>query len=232
MVGHETDDGQVEDVGHPLGGQARGFPGAFAVKTGRALEGFDEGARGFTSLVEAPERVRKLGRFLEQFGGRIARLEPRLPGVHFPDESRGSAGICGFFPGFEDRHAGVEEARELAAKRSGESADPARLQSRLDAIDREQLLRTAELRQKSQLRITMRLIAALTIRQPKLLVTATLESKRPPPAPVRIVWDPLTEAAEAMACPQCGQGSFDLWPTRDGRAVCEACAAAAARSRR
>src|SRR5205085_11089917 len=102
----------------------------------------------------------------------------------------------------------------------GRSRNPqeaaARLEQRRSAIDREQQLRVAELTQKSNLRVFLRLLQLLRIDQPKLLVHSTLTAEKMPPAHLELVWDPLTESLEAPPCPACGRPTFALEATRFG----------------
>ncbi|MBV9122585.1 MAG: hypothetical protein JO112_04445 [Planctomycetes bacterium] len=116
----------------------------------------------------------------------------------------------------EHRARGGEEARE-------------RLAARREAIDREQRLRLAELRQKNTLRVQLHLLNLLVIQQPKLLATCGIALSDPrtparPPGRLELVWDPLLESLEAAPCPACGRPSFAFGLTRTGGAVCPTCA--------
>ncbi len=119
-----------------------------------------------------------------------------------------------------------ELEEQTQRSRNAEEA-AARLEQRRAAIDREEQLRVAELVQKSNLRVHLRLLQLLRIDQPKLLVHSNVGVDRKPPAHLELVWDPLTEALEAPACPSCGRPTFELEPTRQGIG-CPACAAAPA----
>jgi hypothetical protein len=102
-----------------------------------------------------------------------------------------------------------------------------RLDVRRAAIDREEKLRIAELRQKSTLRVHLRLLQLLEIQQPKLLVQVQLTAPDRTPGRLELVWDPLLEALEAAPCPECGRPTYAFDLTRQGRVVCPACAARA-----
>jgi len=116
--------------------------------------------------------------------------------------------------------------RDEAAERPVRGADPAefaqRLVARRDAIDREERLRIAELRQKSSVRVSASLASLMLVQQPKLLISTTIVQKTRPLGRLEIVWDSLTESIEAPPCPNCGQPTFDL---RLGRSQihCAAC---------
>ena len=129
---------------------------------------------------------------------------------------------------YGDLRAEVEEQAQKARNR-GE--DPARFTARLEASTREEQLRTAELRRKSQLKVHLRLLNLLVIHQPKLLLhtcgAAGSDSGR-----LEWVWDPLVEAVEAAVCPECRHPTFEFAVTRQGRLVCPACAASRAPTRR
>ena len=105
------------------------------------------------------------------------------------------------------------------------AADPARFAARLDGLDREEGARAAELRRKATLRVQLRLITLLVIRQPKLLLrSAVLGPAGSVAGRLELVWDPLVDALEAAACPRCGRPTFALEITRQGSLACPACA--------
>ncbi len=109
------------------------------------------------------------------------------------------------------------------------TADPAKFAARREALDREELMRGAELRQKSTLRVQLRLMTLLVVRQPKLLLQATVYAAGSVVGPLELVWDPLVENLEAASCPRCGQPTFALEVGRQGGLLCPACAAGPAR---
>ena len=94
---------------------------------------------------------------------------------------------------------------------------------RLAAIDREEQLRVAELRQKSMLHVDLRLLQLLRIEQPKLLVRVIATAEDHAPGHLELVWDPLTETVEAVPCPTCGRPSYTFTLTKRGQIVCETC---------
>lgn len=119
------------------------------------------------------------------------------------------------------------EVAEQAGRAEGRgSADPAKFAARLEALGREEQVRGAELRQKSTLRVQLRLITLLVVRQPKLLLRSAV---RGPGGTVAgrldLVWDPLLDALEAASCPGCGQPTFALSIGRQGGLACPTCAA-------
>lgn len=99
----------------------------------------------------------------------------------------------------------------------------ARHAERLKALDREEQLRVAELRQKSVLHVDVRLLQLLRIEQPKLLVQAVLSADDHVSGKLEVVWDPLLEVLEAVACPSCGKPTFELTLERSGQIVCNFC---------
>jgi hypothetical protein len=132
---------------------------------------------------------------------------------------------------YRDLRAEVEEQAERAGKRGEE--DRAKFTSRLETLQREEQLRIGELRQKSSLKVHLRLINLLKIYQPKLLLQAAVH--RPGPGanalaiPLELVWDPRFEfdGLEAVACPSCGQPTLVLGNSRPGTLNCPACATTA-----
>ena len=67
--------------------------------------------------------------------------------------------------------------------RATRTRPPARAESRREALDREEQVRVAELRQKSTLQVHLRLLQLLVIHQPKLVATRPGERPRPHPGP-------------------------------------------------
>jgi hypothetical protein len=120
-----------------------------------------------------------------------------------------------------------EELEEQARRARNAEEAAARLAERRAAVDREEQLRVAELRQKSTLRVHLRLLQLLRVEQPKLLVHALIGPPKQAPARLELVWDPLSEALEAPPCPECGRPTFALDRTRWGQIVCPDCAARA-----
>ncbi|QJW94136.1 hypothetical protein [Frigoriglobus tundricola] len=109
-------------------------------------------------------------------------------------------------------------------KRRSKSADAAaRHAERVSALEREHQVRATELRNKSVLHVDLRLLQLLRIEQPKLLVRTTLAAEGGAPARLDVVWDPLTDALEAVACPHCGTPSYDFTMNRFGQIGCAAC---------
>jgi hypothetical protein len=128
---------------------------------------------------------------------------------------------------YSDLRAEVEEQALKAQKRK---EDLIRFTARLEALQREEQLRRAELRQKSQLKVHLRLLNLLVIHQPKLLLRTTASGPGSGPHArsfsLEWVWDPLVENFEAAVCPRCGHPTFEFAITRQGDLVCPACAAA------
>ena len=117
------------------------------------------------------------------------------------------------------------EADEQAARPRGGDAQAAtdRAHVRREGIDREEAIRIAELRQKSAVRIHLKLASVMLVMQPKLLISASVQMKGKPAMPLEIVWDTLSESVEAIPCPRCGQPTFAFQIDRLGLA-CENCA--------
>jgi hypothetical protein len=115
------------------------------------------------------------------------------------------------------------EAGEQSTRGTSDAATAAaRTASRREAIDREERLRIAELRQKSAVRVTMKLASIMVVQQPKLLISSLIMSKDRIVGPLELVWDALSESIEAVPCPSCGQPQFAFGIER-GRIMCAAC---------
>jgi hypothetical protein len=122
----------------------------------------------------------------------------------------------------------IEGQSKRAAARGD---DLQKVKARRDAVDREELLRVAELERKSALRVQLRLLNLLVVHQPKVLVsvamvgsTSSTGSSRAAQNPIGIVWDPLIESLEAVDCPACSRPIFAFGLDRQSRAVCPECA--------
>ena len=125
---------------------------------------------------------------------------------------------------YADLRAEVEEQAKKARNRD---EDPARFAARIEGLEREEQLRGAELRRKSQLKVHLRLLNLLVIHQPKLLLTSVVSSTTGSViGRIEWVWDPLVEAVEAAVCPDCHHPTFEFGVTRQNRLICPSCAKA------
>jgi hypothetical protein len=110
------------------------------------------------------------------------------------------------------------ETEEQAARPRGGDVEAAasRAIGRREAIDREEVLRISELRQKSRVQVQLKLASVMVVMQPKLLIGAAVSLKDKPAIPLEIVWDALSESVEAVPCPRCGQPTFAFEIDRGG----------------
>lgn len=115
------------------------------------------------------------------------------------------------------------EVDEQARRAAGRDEDAAKFAARRETLHREELVRIAELRQKSTLKVHLRLINLLVVHQPKLLLMSTVQGAGVSGA-LELVWDPLIDGLEAIACPECRQPTFAFEIDRSKRAVCPSCA--------
>jgi hypothetical protein len=120
------------------------------------------------------------------------------------------------------------ELEEQGRRARDKDEAAARREARRAAIDREEKVRVAELRQKSALRVHLRLLQVLLVQQPKLLIQAQVAAPDRGPGRLELVWDPLLEALEAAPCPECGRPTYAFELTRQGRVACPACGSRAA----
>ncbi len=86
---------------------------------------------------------------------------------------------------YADLRAEVEEQAKKARNRD---EDPARFAARIEGLEREEQLRAAELRRKSQLKVHLRLLNLLVIHQPKLLLNTAVVSSATGSAAGRLEW--------------------------------------------
>ena len=110
------------------------------------------------------------------------------------------------------------------AGRARDDEARARVTTRREAVEREERLRVAELRQKSTLHVHLRLLNLAIIEQPKILLQCEVASPNRPSGRLELVWDPLLEGLEAVPCPACGRPTFAFGLTRQGEVICSACA--------
>jgi hypothetical protein len=126
-------------------------------------------------------------------------------------------------------YADLRSELEEQVRRAGERGeDLAKFAGRREALEREELLRVSELRQKSTLRTHLKLLTLLTVWQPKLLLHGTVIGPKGPVGVLELVWDPLTEMLEAVPCPYCRRPTLVLERARLGHLVCPDCAASSA----
>lgn len=115
------------------------------------------------------------------------------------------------------------ELNALSSRSTARGDDPSKYAGRRAAIDREEGLRVAELRQKSTLQVQLRLANLLIIHQPKLLVAGTLSIARSADEHLPLVWDPLVGTIEAVPCPACLRPTFRLETNARHQLGCPAC---------
>jgi predicted amidophosphoribosyltransferase len=115
------------------------------------------------------------------------------------------------------------ELQEQARRSTQVEEHDARLAQRRAAIDREEAVRIAELRRQTALRVHLRLLQVLVVRQAKLLARVRITKSKGPPIPLDCVFDPLLETIEAPSCPRCARPSYSLEVDRLLGLVCPAC---------
>jgi Zn finger protein HypA/HybF involved in hydrogenase expression len=126
-------------------------------------------------------------------------------------------------------YADLGDELDEQIRRAGERGDDlAKFAVRRESLQREEQFRVAELRQKSALRVHLKLIQVLVVRQPKLLIRAQAVSPRKSAATseLELVWDPLMESLEAASCPKCGSPTMTFQHDRQNRLACPQCAGA------
>ena len=117
----------------------------------------------------------------------------------------------------------LHELEEQVQRATDRGDDLGKFAGRREALDHDEKVRVAELRQKSTLHVQVRLLNVLVIQQAKLLIQAMVRTDKRDVEPLELVWDPLTEALEAAPCPQCQRPTFAFARTRLGRLACRDC---------
>lgn len=115
------------------------------------------------------------------------------------------------------------ELSALAKRSQARGDDPSKYSGRRAAIDREERLRVAELRQKSTLQVQLRLANLLIVHQAKLLLAGTLSVAGHTSEHLPLVWDPLVGTLEAVPCPACLRPTFRLETNARHQVGCPAC---------
>jgi hypothetical protein len=129
-----------------------------------------------------------------------------------------------------DEYARRSQFRTRKPEAGGSEDDPAaRAATRREAIDREQSMRIAELRQRSSVRVRIKLVSVMLVEQPKLQITAAGTVKERCVGRLDLVWDPLSDGLEAIPCTRCGQPTFTL-RIEQADLVCANCPAAPPRT--
>ena len=116
-----------------------------------------------------------------------------------------------------------DELTALAKRSRARGGDPSKYSDRRAAIDREERLRVAELRQKSILQIRLRLANLLIVHQPKFMLAGTLSVGGRTGEHLALVWDPLVGTLEAVPCPECLRPTFRLEANARRQVGCPAC---------
>lgn len=97
------------------------------------------------------------------------------------------------------------------------------LEERLQGLAQEERVRVGELRQRSALRMHLRLLNLLLIVYPKFRIQASLALEKGPPVALELVWDPVAGHLEPPPCPSCGRPTLRLETTGRGRLACPVC---------
>ena len=103
-------------------------------------------------------------------------------------------------PSLSELHARrLEHWRQTPATHIPDAAAAgARNQARLEAIDREERLRIAELRRKSALRVALKLSRLMVVQQPKLVLflKGQAPGRQSSPVALQATWDPMSSAID------------------------------------
>lgn len=126
---------------------------------------------------------------------------------------------------YEDLQEELGE-RLAKAQRDGRASAKAveSLEQRLLGVGHEQRVRVGELRQRSALRVSVRLTNLMLVAYPKLRLEARLAPKRGAAVPLTLVWDPLAGQLEPPDCPTCRRPTRQLLQGERGQLACPGCA--------
>ncbi len=125
---------------------------------------------------------------------------------------------------FTDMRTEVEERIQKAQARGDDTTG---LLQRIEALERERVLRIDELRRKAVTRVHLRLTNLLHLSIPRLFLrTHLVPTGKQPHAtelPLTITWDPLVGKTDAVDCPTCGTSTYELRLKARGAYGCPAC---------
>jgi hypothetical protein len=97
------------------------------------------------------------------------------------------------------------------------------LEERRAGLAQEEQVRVAELRQRTRLRMHLRLLNLLLIAYPKFRIPVFLALKKGPSVELELVWDPLIGQLEPPSCPACGRPTRRLEVLNRGGLGCPEC---------
>jgi len=97
------------------------------------------------------------------------------------------------------------------------------LEERLQRLTQEEKVRIAELRQRSGLRIHLRLLNLMVVYYPKFSLQLHLVLKKAPAMEIPLVWDPLASHLEPPSCIHCQRPTRILAQGRRGDLGCPEC---------
>jgi hypothetical protein len=125
---------------------------------------------------------------------------------------------------FTDMRAEVQERIQKARTRGEETEN---LEQRIEALEREQVLRIDELRRKAVARVHVQLTNMLHLSIPRLFLQTRLlptgKQSRTPELPLTITWDPLISKTDAIDCPACHTPTYELTVNQRGAYGCPHC---------
>lgn len=119
------------------------------------------------------------------------------------------------------------ELRERLEKAAGRSEQEESLRLRLQAVDREEAVRLADLHRKTALTVELAVRNILHVKSPRLFLTGQIVIGGRGGAratPLTLSWDPLSAKLDAVTCPRCQQPAYELRFTARGELGCPECA--------
>lgn len=97
------------------------------------------------------------------------------------------------------------------------------VQQKRRSLELEKQARLNELQKKLTLKVDLKLLNALSVAVPKIATPLRLISKRAAESKLMVIWNPLTESVEPMACPQCRNPTLELSQNSRGAIQCALC---------
>ena len=103
------------------------------------------------------------------------------------------------------------------------STESPKFQEQKRSLELEKQMRLAELQKKMSLKVDLKLLLLLYVVMPKIITPVRLSSKGKGCVETMIVWNPMSNTVEPIACPACCNPTLDIHRTNSGAIGCPQC---------
>ena len=123
---------------------------------------------------------------------------------------------------FDGMLSEVEERQKKSAA-SGKEGEAFSHQKK--SLELERQARLVELQKKMTLKTDLKLLNLLSVVMPKIITPLKLTAKRHAAVDLKVIWNPLSQSVEPIACPQCGSPTLEFVQASQGAIQCAQCKA-------